>query len=164
DWYQWNQVLPAWLGDVPSLLPSLANPIGSVAVIAAHPITAEPLMDVVASRGLAVVWCRQADPFRVRGVDAMLWDDTAATPTGVAGWRQRIADCGAPADTCVHAWFVQRPEICQYHSALQAGVRLLVSKPYDVRVFDWILADSAGGGQHSLLHQCNVGRSPKLVA
>ena len=146
-WHQANQVLPKWLGASQRDAVSADSPRRSVAVIAATESAAEPLLDLAASAGATAVWCRRADRFRIRNVDLVWWDDSAAPAVPVETWRQRLATVsaaapawriggevapGAPAQQVRHAWLVGGPTLRQCRQAGEAGVQTILTKPAQI--------------------------------
>ena len=132
-WHQANQVLPEWLESCGfSDEPSAAIPVRSVAVVASTLSDAQPLLEIAAAAGVVAIWCRQPEFQRTRNIDVVWWDETAARPTSVAVWRQRLrqTDSGwSPPTGQRHAWLVSQPSSQHWRNAHEAGVELIVTKP-----------------------------------
>ncbi len=139
-WHRWNQVLPKWLsGQGETTMNADSGTKTSVAIIAASFAAADPLMDLAVSQGATAVWCRQPDPFRVRGVDVVWWDDSVARHSTTSLWQQRIADCGTTSAGCRHVWLANAQRVECHRQASQGGVDLVLSKPFDVgRLIDTV--------------------------
>ena len=169
-WHQANQVLPGWLqaadgvwdgpwagvglGDGRSdrdvSRPTGGDPVArSVAVVAAVAANAEPLMDLAASVGKVVVWCRQPDSFRLRNVDVVWWDDSATGRMGCDEWHRRMlamrsAHGSGPQR---HAWLVTAPHIEYCRTAYDAGVELILTKPARIEPLLRMLTSRARGSR-----------------
>jgi hypothetical protein len=143
-WHEWQHVLPEWLGHPASAAAGRhGGQATSVAVIAASMSTAEPLMDLIVSEGAAAVWCPCPDAIRVRGVDAVWWDDSVAGPTSQSQWRHRLATCKAATDRCRHLWLVNGPRREACVDALGGGVSLVLGKPFRIDCLVHVLAGRA---------------------
>jgi hypothetical protein len=145
-WHQWRQFLPGWLrvcGVAPE--PCVETGPTSVAVMASALATADPLMDLVVSCGATAIWCRQPDPFRVRRVDAVWWDDSVTRTSSGLAWQRRIAACTAGQSACQHVWLTNAPRREDYHQATQAGVSIVLAKPFDIDVLrETLIAPTIG--------------------
>ncbi len=165
-WHQWNQTLPRWLHPCGTSARIETSPMiigqrpASVAVIAASIAAADPLMELIVSRGATAIWCRGPDAFRVRSVGAVWWDDSVARPASRTVWQQRIASCAAESTKCQHAWLVNSPRIECYRQARSGGVNMIVSKPFDIDC----LAESLATGQTITEQREGSGSSRSLIA
>lgn len=137
-WHQWNQYLPDWLSECGIVSNVTPQSTYSVAVVASSLASAQPLMDLAASAGAATIWCKRANRELVRNVDAVWWDESAARPTTSGNWRDRIAEM-ALADgvsnrlrRCRHVWLASWPRRDQIRAAIDGGVELVISKPFEV--------------------------------
>ena len=119
-----------------------------VAVIAARYSIAEPLLDLAARCGAVSIWRREPGCVDVRGVNVVWWDDSFAGPTDKLGWRERMASMGG--STMQHAWLTQRPHWLQTEQAKQAGVDLVLGKPYAVDPLIEMLSTEAVGASHEM--------------
>lgn len=132
-WDQFESLLPKWLGQTRSgsSLPVADRSGVSVAIIASSMANAEPLMDIASTTGATVVWCRQADSYRLRNVSVVWWDDSVTTDVSAAGWQHRVAQMAIRSGVAnqQHAWIVGMPNLEQCRIAKDAGVDVIVSKP-----------------------------------
>ena len=103
-----------------------------IAVIASHFAAAEPLLDIAQQSDCTAIWCRQPGDLAVRGVDTVWWDDSFAGPTDTSGWLARLQLMGTKATQ--HTWITNRMHWLQIDQAKQAGVGLVLSKPYPVNL------------------------------
>lgn len=131
EWYEWNQVLPSWLG-VGSHRPRREHPITSVAVVANSLSIADPLLELAAFEGLTAVWCREPDPIAVRGIGAVWWDESVATPCDSAQWQARLAAFGSDASRCQHVWLTASPDRVAMADARAGGIDTVISKPFKI--------------------------------
>lgn len=126
DWYQWDQVLPAWLGVAPQRRPKCRT----IVVVAASLALAEPLLELAESYGATAVWSRHAGDHAVRNVDAVWWDDSVATPVAAQQWRLRaqlFARRGRPVG---HAWITHSKRFDDHQNALLGGIGVIATKPF----------------------------------
>ncbi len=130
-WHRANQILPEWLEACGAPKPADFGAARSVAVVAATPAAAEPLIDLAASVGVVAVWCRRGDTVRLRNVDVVWWDDSATGDMPRDEWAARVARFRRRGSRFGprHAWLVTAPHIEQCRAAYDAGVELVVTKP-----------------------------------
>lgn len=136
-WHQAATFLVDWLG--PAAADDPKRVVGDrssdrsrcVAIVAAGVIQAEPLLELAASAGAAAVWCRQPDPFRVRNIEIVWWDESAAPAETPAGWQRRFDDLAGfdRLGAKRHAWCVASPHLSDCRAARDAGVERIVVKP-----------------------------------
>jgi hypothetical protein len=127
-WWQWNQRFPHWLG--PSTATS-AEPIQSVAVVTTDACVADSLLQMAVEQGVTAVWCPRPEPVRVRGVDAVWWDDSVASPASGSRWRQRIESCGPEARSARHFWLTSSRSLADWQQARRGGIRAIFGKPFE---------------------------------
>jgi hypothetical protein len=136
-WHQAVTFLVDWLGPASADTPERvggdrsSDRPRSVAIVAASVIQAEPLLELAASVGAAAVWCRQPDPFRVRNIEIVWWDDSAAPAETPVGWHRRFDDLAGfdRLGAKRHAWCVASPHLSDCRAAREAGVERIVVKP-----------------------------------
>ncbi|KAA1258499.1 hypothetical protein LF1_10190 [Rubripirellula obstinata] len=122
-----------------------------VAVIASNFSAAETLLQVAEDSGCSAFWCRSEGTLAIRGVDTVWWDDSYAVPTDTVGWTKRIeamnacATSGTASQKIAHTWITNRVHWLQVHQAREAGVGLVLTKPFPLE----LLSDSLGSGQVS---------------
>ncbi len=134
---RWPELLPQWLapcgvgpcgvGQVAAHQPPIRQ---AILVVADRWETAEPLCLWGQSIGHAMTWHRRYVPALHRGVDWVLWDDSAAPATTVDGWQQRLqTTLAGSAAIPRHAWLAHQPSHDQISAARQGGVQLVCTKP-----------------------------------
>ena len=140
-WHRWNQVLPSLFrsgalcaesgNDEPAALTS--NSRRSVAVIAANWNNADPLMALATSADVTAFWCRNANLMTARNFDVVWWDDSIAQAATEATWRARVESIQKHSSVRPrHVWLATAPRADQYHSAINAGIDLVLSKPNSI--------------------------------
>ncbi len=150
-WHQWNQHFPTWLRDCGVVSNVAPKPTFSVAIVASDLSSAQPLMDLAAASDAAAIWCKHPNHHLARNVDAVWWDESAAQPTTVNRWQDRIAvfdahdaasrfDGATSTDSrkrkCRHVWLASWPRREDVRSAIAGGVELVISKPYEISLLE----------------------------
>jgi hypothetical protein len=132
DWPQAAGVLQNLLG--PIAIDS--NAPRCIAIIASHLAAAEPLLEVAENSGCSAVWCRDEGGIAIRGIDQVWWDDSLAVPTDTSGWTQRLTAMQTPssANAIKHTWITNRVHWLQVQQAKEAGVSLVLTKPYPLQL------------------------------
>ncbi len=153
-WHGWNQVLPKWLRLCGAVETAVRNePFRSVAVVASTMATGEPLLDLAESAGVTAVWCQTTNPFHVRNVDVVWWDDSVAGPASAPTWRTRISSFETDHRSPRHAWIANAPRYHQCDEAKQGGIDVVISKPHRIEclleMFDDVDVPVQGASQHS---------------
>lgn len=150
-WHRWDQVLPHWLHDS-RILDSLGfdddknaesnTPASSVAVIASSFDVAQAYLDLAEFHGVTAVWCSSPDSMRVRNIEAVWWDDSAAKPVTAQQWRDRISKFDSAIRPIRHAWITHTAWLDQQEAAIEGGIEAIISKPYRI---DSLLQTLRGG-------------------
>ena len=148
--YDWREAAAAVNGCFAPASSNTRTDPPVVAVIAARYSIAEPLLDLAANCGAVSVWRRESGHADVRGVNVVWWDDSFAGPTDRLGWRERMASMGPSARH--HAWLAQRPHWLQAEQARQAGVDVVLGKPFSVDPLVEMLQSEAENGECKTSH------------
>ena len=133
-WHRWNQVLPRLLerdGAGETTAKRTAN--RSVLIIAATFSDADPLMDLASSADAVSVWCRSPQSMKARNFGVVWWDDSVARSVSQHQWRRRIASAERRSSIRPqHVWLAGAPRLQHYHEARNAGIDVVLSKPYRI--------------------------------
>jgi hypothetical protein len=111
-----------------------------IAVIASNFSAAEVLLQVAEDAGCSAFWCRNEGTLAIRGVDTVWWDDSFAVPTDTAGWTKRIKamepleSSETSSHHISHTWITNRVHWLQVHQAKEAGVDLVLIKPFPLHL------------------------------
>lgn len=124
----------------------------SVAVVASNYDAAEPLLELAEQMGATAVWMSQPDADRVRGINAVWWDDSFAGPANESMWRERIV--GMRSDQATHTWMTNRAHWQEIEQARLAGVDHILEKPYSVDILlDSLQAEQGDQSNAALIQQ-----------
>ena len=138
-WHRWEQVLPDWLQDS-KLFDSLDYDLdhrpsaaaSSVAVIASSFDVAQAYLDLAEFHGVTAVWCQSPDSMRVRNIEAVWWDDSAATPVRAEQWRDRVSRFSSANQAIRHVWITHTAWLDQQQAAIDGGIGTIISKPFRI--------------------------------
>jgi hypothetical protein len=148
---RWQEVLPTYLSpdnshvgvsrrDEVSRCAEHSRP-SSMLVITDRFEIAEPYLQWARGTAVTALWQRRFIPAMHRGLDTVLWDDSAAPAVSAALWQERLGrgEHRPGADTLVgggsvgrtqhHLWLALQPSINEIHEALQGGMTRVLSKP-----------------------------------
>ena len=132
-WHQANQRLGQWIAGGEHE-PQFDN-ANSVAVVAETIDIADPLMELATSVGAAAVWCRRPGNSLARNFDVIWWDDSIASPATTTLWRRRIDSVTQSSKIKPRqAWITHSPTFESTRAAQQAGIDVVISKPYRIDV------------------------------
>lgn len=108
----------------------------AILIVADRWETAEPLCQWAEASGRLASWHRRYVPALHRGIDWVLWDDSAAPPAAAAVWQQRLHPAitggltsGLLGRRPQHAWLAHQPSLQQMVAAERGGVAAICTKP-----------------------------------
>ncbi len=132
---RWDEVLPSWFGIRLRRPLHRASVRKSVLVVADRYEIAEPLLDWLSDGGHTALWQRSAVAARMRNIDAVIWDDSAAPPTCHPQWQRRMApfiDASATTPSRERSrqiWLALQPTAAEIADAKRGGVADVLTKP-----------------------------------
>lgn len=139
--HQWRQHLPGWLtgrshspNTTTLSLPSNTSSLPTLAIIAASHNEADTLLDLADSCGCSAVWFRSPHASRMRNVDVVWWDDSAAPETTSELWQQRLSPSTSRPfrNSSVHVWLTHSTCWSTIDQAYAGGVASVLTKPFQI--------------------------------
>lgn len=133
-WHRWNQILPNWF-EVPAVTQRLTTVVLSRDVEMRQDISRFLSQD----NHSVLSYCHPEDA-NVFNADICFWDDTIAPPVSASQWQTRIHNFNARSSASVrHVWLANFPRIQQWRAAKLGGVHNLISKPFHLSAFSYVL-------------------------
>ncbi|MEM9589385.1 MAG: hypothetical protein AAGA03_19040 [Planctomycetota bacterium] len=118
----------------------------SMLVVARRLIDAEPLIDQSASAGWSTAWTSSPNLFGHRRLDLICWDESLTPPSSTEQWRRRIAAAAKATHAATqHVWWTGASRQESAEAAYQAGVDLVMVKPFTTSALDVLLRSRAAG-------------------
>lgn len=144
-WHRWNQVMPTWFEPADSIGATAQRTMRqtsrkTIVMLGRDAGLTNDIGGWLARDGGTVLCFSDPDDAKIFNVDFCIWDDSVAPPTSVTNWKCRLARFNtSPPNSVKHIWLAGFPRTHQWRTAKLAGVDNLISKPFNLSAFSYII-------------------------